>query len=151
MVGLKVRDVGGPSVAAPYIGGISPIGILNVNQGLLRTDFLRKVGSFSETFGFYGIDPGLTAMVLYSGHDVVYTKKSRCTTTAPGSPTKAIPLTQRRNASSSGGLSSIGAGTPGLALTIEIGVGRNGHGACSTSGLPSCAIPPQPLLGRTLP
>jgi len=74
MVGLKVRDVGGPFVDAPYIGGISPIGILNVNQGLLRTDVLREVGYFSETFGFYGIDPDLTAMVLYSGHDVVYTK-----------------------------------------------------------------------------
>ena len=74
MVGLKVRDVGGPFVDAPYIGGISSIGILNVNQGLLRTSVLRNVGYFSEAFGFYGIDPDLTAMVLYSGHDIVYTR-----------------------------------------------------------------------------
>src|SRR5882672_7795418 len=74
MVGLKVRDVGGPFVDAPYIGGISSIGVLNVNQGLLRTAVLREVGYFSETFGFYGIDPDLTAMLLYAGHDVVYTK-----------------------------------------------------------------------------
>jgi glycosyltransferase involved in cell wall biosynthesis len=74
MVGLKVRDVVGPFAEAPYIGGISSIGVLNVNQGLVRTDVLRKVGYFSETFGFYGIDPDLTAMVLYSGHDVVYTR-----------------------------------------------------------------------------
>ena len=77
MVGLKVRDVGGPFVDAPYIGGISSIGVLNVNQGLLRTSVLRNVGYFSEAFGFYGIDPDLTAMVLYSGHDIVYTKDGR--------------------------------------------------------------------------
>ncbi len=74
MVGLKVRDMGGRFADAPYIGGVSSIGVLNVNQGLLRTEVLKKVGYFSETFGFYGIDPDLTAMVLYSGHDVVYTK-----------------------------------------------------------------------------
>ena len=75
MVGLKVRDVQGRFASAPYIGGISSIGVLNVNQGLLRTDILRKLGYFSEAFGFYGIDPDLTARVLYSGHDVVYTKE----------------------------------------------------------------------------
>jgi glycosyltransferase involved in cell wall biosynthesis len=74
MVGLKVRDVQGQFASAPYIGGISSIGVLNVNQGLLRTDILRKLGYFSEAFGFYGIDPDLTARVLYSGHDIVYTK-----------------------------------------------------------------------------
>jgi glycosyltransferase involved in cell wall biosynthesis len=74
MVALKVKDVRGPFVAAPYIGGISEIGVLNVNQGLLRTSVLREAGYFSETFGFYGIDSDLTTMVLYSGHDIVYTK-----------------------------------------------------------------------------
>lgn len=75
MVALKVRDVQGPFVDAPYIGGISSIGVLNVNQGLTRTDLLRRVGGFSEAFGLYGIDPDLTAKVLYSGQDVVYTKQ----------------------------------------------------------------------------
>jgi GT2 family glycosyltransferase len=75
MVGLKVKDVQGPFVHAPYIGGVSEVGILNVNQGLLRTQVLRDVGYFSETFGFYGIDPDLTAKVLLSGHDIVYTKR----------------------------------------------------------------------------
>jgi GT2 family glycosyltransferase len=74
MVGLKVRDKEGPFVKAPYIGGISKAGILNVNQGVLPTPLLRDVGYFSETFGFYGIDPDLTAKVLFSGRDVVYTR-----------------------------------------------------------------------------
>lgn len=75
MVGLKVRDVKGPFTAAPYIGGVSAIGILNVNQGLLRTAVLREVGGFSEAFRDYGIDPDLTAKVLLSGHDIVYTRE----------------------------------------------------------------------------
>ena len=74
MVGLKTRDVQGPFVKAPYIGGISEIGILNVNQGMLRTHVLNKVAGFSESFRDYGIDPDLTAKVLFSGYDVVYTK-----------------------------------------------------------------------------
>jgi len=74
MVGLKVKDQMGPFVEAPYIGGISPAGILNVNQGLLRTSVLKEVGGFSEVFGLYGIDPDLTAKVLHAGHDIVYTR-----------------------------------------------------------------------------
>lgn len=74
MVALKVRDIQGPFVDAPYIGGVSPIGILNVNQGLLRTSVMRDVGGFSEAFRDYGIDPDLTAKVLLSGHDIVYTR-----------------------------------------------------------------------------
>jgi GT2 family glycosyltransferase len=75
MVALKVKDVQGPFVDAPYIGGVSTIGILNVNQGMLPTQVLRQVGYFSETFGFYGIDPDLTAQVLYAGYDIVYTRE----------------------------------------------------------------------------
>lgn len=74
MVALKVRDVLGPFVKAPYIGGVSQAGVLNVNQGMLRTETLAEVGYFSEAFGFYGIDPDLTAKVLYAGHDIVYTR-----------------------------------------------------------------------------
>jgi GT2 family glycosyltransferase len=75
MVGLKVRDRLGPFAKAPYIGGIAAAtGILNVNQGVLRTQRLREVGYFSETFGFYGIDPDLTAKILYRGGAVVYTR-----------------------------------------------------------------------------
>lgn len=75
MVGLKVRDIAGPFAAAPYIGGISELGILNVNQGMLPTRVLRQVGGFSEAFRDYGIDPDLTAKVLLSGWDVAYTKR----------------------------------------------------------------------------
>jgi GT2 family glycosyltransferase len=75
MVGLKVRDMLGRFTDAPYIGGISAIGVLNVNQGVLRTDVLRRVGYFSETFRFYGIDPDLTAKVLLAGSDIVYTRQ----------------------------------------------------------------------------
>ena len=74
MVGLKVRDKIGPFVKAPYIGGVSGIGILNVNQGVLPTDVLHAVGGFSEEFRDYGIDPDLTAKVLFLGLDVVYTR-----------------------------------------------------------------------------
>ena len=62
MVALKTRDRQGPFVDAPYIGGVSSIGILNVNQGVLRTSILKEVGGFSETFRDYGIDPDLTAI-----------------------------------------------------------------------------------------
>ncbi len=75
MVALKTRDRQGPFVDAPYIGGVSSIGILNVNQGVLRTSILKEVGGFSETFRDYGIDPDLTAKVLFSGHDIAYTKE----------------------------------------------------------------------------
>ena len=75
MVALKTKDVQGPFLGSVYLGGVSEIGVLNVNQGLLRTDVLREVGGFSEAFGFYGIDPDLTAKVLYSGHDIVYTRQ----------------------------------------------------------------------------
>lgn len=74
MVALKTKDVEGPFVDAPYIGGISDLGFLNVNQGVLRTDLFRQVGSFSERFRDYGIDPDLTAKVLLSGYDIVYTR-----------------------------------------------------------------------------
>jgi GT2 family glycosyltransferase len=74
MIGLKIRDTKGPFTDAPYIGGISALGILNVNQGLLRTSVLREVGGFSEVFKNYGIDPDLTAKVLFSGYDVAYTR-----------------------------------------------------------------------------
>ena len=74
MVALKTKDVQGPFLGSVYLGGVSEIGVLNVNQGLLRTQVLREVGYFSEAFGFYGIDPDLTAKVLFSGHDIVYTR-----------------------------------------------------------------------------
>jgi len=74
MVGLKVRDKIGPFVKAPYIGGVSSIGILNVNQGVLPTPVLHALGGFSEEFRDYGIDPDLTAKVLFLGFDVVYTR-----------------------------------------------------------------------------
>lgn len=74
MVALKTRDKQGPFVGAPYIGGISAAGILNVNQGVLPTALLQAIGGFSEEFRDYGIDPALTAEVLKTGRKVVYTK-----------------------------------------------------------------------------
>lgn len=75
MVGLKVKDLQGPFVKAPYIGGISAYGILNVNQGMLRSSVISEVGYFSEEFRDYGIDPDLTAKVLLAGWDIVYTRQ----------------------------------------------------------------------------
>jgi len=74
MVAVKVKDVEGPFVEAPYLGAVSSIGVLNVNQGMLRTSVLQAVGGFSERFRDYGIDPDLTARVLFSGWDVAYSR-----------------------------------------------------------------------------
>jgi GT2 family glycosyltransferase len=74
MIGIKVKDVEGPFVDAPYIGGVSTIGVLNVNQGMLRTKVLQDLGGFSLRFRDYGIDPDLTARVLFSGWQVAYTR-----------------------------------------------------------------------------
>lgn len=74
MVALKTMDRQGPFVGTPYIGGISEAGILNVNQGVLPTSVLKRIGGFSEEFRDYGIDPALTAEVLFAGYKIVYTK-----------------------------------------------------------------------------
>lgn len=75
LVALKVRDVEGPFVEAPYIGGVSSAGVLNVNQGMLPARVLRVLGGFSEAFVDYGIDPDLTARVLFGGWKIVYTRQ----------------------------------------------------------------------------
>ncbi len=73
--GLKVKDVVGPFSNSPYIGGISTKGLLNVNQGVLRTDTMRNVNGFSVEYGSYGIDPDLVMKVILQGLDVVYSKQ----------------------------------------------------------------------------
>jgi GT2 family glycosyltransferase/acetyltransferase-like isoleucine patch superfamily enzyme len=75
LVSLKTRDVQGPFRRDSYVGGISSIGILNTNQGVLPTALLRELGGFDEEFRDYGIDPDLTAKVLFAGHAIVYTKQ----------------------------------------------------------------------------
>lgn len=75
MVGIKVHDVVGPFVDAPYLGAVSKIGVLNVNQGMLRTAVIQQLGGFSKRFRDYGIDPDLTARVLFSGWQVAYTRE----------------------------------------------------------------------------
>jgi len=74
LVALKVKDVAGPRTGLPYIGGIRKTGILNCNQGVIRSDLFKKIGYFDESFQNYGIDPDLTAKVLLAGYRVVYTK-----------------------------------------------------------------------------
>lgn len=75
MVGLKVKDVKGPFRHEPYIGGIWPSGVLNVNQGMIRTEILRKVKYFDRKFPDYGMDADLTTKVLMRGYKVVLTKQ----------------------------------------------------------------------------
>lgn len=78
LVGLKVQDREGPygnRPTVPYIGGISSLGVLNVNQGMLRTPLLQQLGGFAEAYVDYGIDPDLTMRVLLAGHDVAYTRQ----------------------------------------------------------------------------
>jgi len=75
MVGLKTKDVTGPHIAEPYIGGIWASGVLNCNQAVLPTEVLVRLGGFSEDFMDYGIDADLTTKVLQAGYAVVYTKR----------------------------------------------------------------------------
>lgn len=74
MVGLKVRDKTGPYAKHPYLGAVWPSGVLTVNQGVLRTDLLLKLGGFDEEFNDYGMDIDLTTRVLLSGYKVALTK-----------------------------------------------------------------------------
>lgn len=75
MVGLKVRDQTGPYAKHPYLGAVWPSGVLTVNQGILRTDLLIKLGGFDEEFNDYGMDIDLTTRVLLSGYKVVLTRR----------------------------------------------------------------------------
>jgi len=75
LVALKVKDVRGHKTGDPYIGGIRKTGILNCNQGVIRSDLFQKIGFFDETFQNYGIDCDVTAKVLLSGYRVAFTKK----------------------------------------------------------------------------
>ena len=74
MVGLKVKDISGIYVNEPYIGGIWPTGVLNINQGVIRFDLFRELGFFDETYGSYGIDADLTTKVLLRGNEVALTR-----------------------------------------------------------------------------
>jgi GT2 family glycosyltransferase len=75
MVGLKVKDMTGRFKNESYIGGIWPSGILNMNQGVIRSDLFRKLKYFDSEFPDYGIDADLTTRVLMEGYKVVLTKK----------------------------------------------------------------------------
>jgi GT2 family glycosyltransferase len=76
LVSLKVKDISGPYVAADYLGGIWPSGVLNCNQGMLPVELLKKIGGFDEQFRDYGIDGDLTTRVLLEGYKIVFTKKN---------------------------------------------------------------------------
>lgn len=75
MVTLKTKDVTGPLTELPYIGGIWTSGILNCNQGVIRTPQFLEGGGFDEDFRDYGIDADLTTRVLLAGYKVVYTRE----------------------------------------------------------------------------
>jgi GT2 family glycosyltransferase len=74
LVALKVKDVTGKHTDKLYLGGLYKTGILNCNQGVIRSDLFRKIEYFDESFKNYGIDPDVTTKVLLSGYRVVYTK-----------------------------------------------------------------------------
>ncbi|MGD9081630.1 MAG: hypothetical protein PVG96_19960, partial [Desulfobacterales bacterium] len=74
LIALKVKDVKSPYTNETYIGGIHDTGILKCNQGIIRTQLLRKIRYFDESFKKYGINPDLTAKVLLFGFKVVFTK-----------------------------------------------------------------------------
>lgn len=75
MVGLKVLDRRGPFSEAPYIGGLTSAGVLNVNQGVLSAALVRQLGGFNEEFRDYGIDADLTTRILLAGYDVALTRE----------------------------------------------------------------------------
>ena len=74
LVALKVKEIAGRRARLPYIGGIRETGVLNCNQGVIRSDLFQKIGYFDEAFKNYGIDTDLTTKVLLAGYRVVYTK-----------------------------------------------------------------------------
>jgi GT2 family glycosyltransferase len=74
MVALKVKDVTGAHTHRSYLGAVSDTGILNVNQGMLRTSVFKEIGGFDEIMRDYYIDVDITTKVLLKGYDVVYTK-----------------------------------------------------------------------------
>ncbi len=76
MVALKVKELTGRLTKLDYIGGIRETGILNCNQGVIRSDLFQKIGFFDEKFKNYGIDCDVTAKVLLSGNRVVFTKET---------------------------------------------------------------------------
>lgn len=76
MVALKTKDVRGPFIGHPYIGGLSPgTGVLTANQGVIRRGLFRSVGFFAEEYRDYGIDMELTIQVLLRGFRVVMTRE----------------------------------------------------------------------------
>jgi GT2 family glycosyltransferase len=75
MVALKVKDVTGRQAADAYVGSVWPTGILNCNQGVVRTGLFREIGFFDEQFKTYGIDPDVTTRVLLAGARVVFTRQ----------------------------------------------------------------------------
>ncbi len=75
LVSLKVKDVTGPSAHLPFIGTVGTTGVLNCNQGVLRTSVFRELGGFDENLRDYFIDNDLTTRVLLAGLDVVFSKK----------------------------------------------------------------------------
>jgi GT2 family glycosyltransferase len=75
MVGLKKRDIVGPFSRFPFIGGVTAAGIININQGVIRTKLWKQLGGFDVKFKDYGIDQDLTTKVLLSGFQTVLTKR----------------------------------------------------------------------------
>jgi GT2 family glycosyltransferase len=101
MVALKVKDVTGPRTAEPYIGGIWPTGVLNCNQGMIRTALFKQIGYFDEAFRTYGVDPDLTTQVLLAGWQVAFTRRVaihhyRDHAAAPGALTLAARAEEKR-------------------------------------------------------
>jgi GT2 family glycosyltransferase len=75
MVALKVQDITGSEVHREYLGRIADSGILNVNQGMLRTKLFKEIGGFDELLRDYYIDVDITTRVLLQGYDVVYSRQ----------------------------------------------------------------------------
>ena len=74
LVALKVKDITGPEVHRAYLGRVADSGILNVNQGMLRTPLFKEIGGFDELLRDYYIDVDITTKVLLHGYDAVYSK-----------------------------------------------------------------------------
>jgi hypothetical protein len=130
MVALKVRDMMGPFARSPYIGGISDVGILNVNQGVLRTRVLRAVGGFSETFRDYGIDPDLTARPVTTSST---RRPWRCITSARGARIRRRTSTAAAWHGSVATSRCTGASTPRSGAADSAGERSGSRGRCCAS------------------
>lgn len=75
LVGLKVKDSGGPKKTWPYTASAIDSGIIAVSQGLFPMKVLKSVGFFDKQYVTYRADADMTGIILCAGKKIVMTKQ----------------------------------------------------------------------------